>query len=62
MANIIAGNLDRVYPKVGDVLVPKPEWMEQYQKMNWTEYVVTEKDVKSGGHVGERWMIKEETK
>ena len=46
------------YLKAGTILVPKPEWLTKYKKMDWPEYVVTKEDEKQHGTIGDNWMIK----
>ena len=46
------------YLKAGTVLVPKPEYKEQYDKSNWFEHIVTKEEEEKKATIGERWMIK----
>lgn len=50
---------DEKYLRAGTVLVPKPEWLEFYKKINWTTHTVTEKEEKQNATIGDRWMIKQ---
>ena len=44
--------------QAGTILVPKPEHVEYYTKLNWLQHIVTIEEEKQNVTLGEKWMIK----